>query len=50
MGLTATYGSVHEYWAGPVYGSDQLERVDTLGRGDAFPKAKEKKYEDLREQ
>jgi len=28
----------------------QGERVDTLGRGDAFPPAKEKKYEDLREQ
>ncbi|MBL4793437.1 MAG: RNA polymerase sigma factor RpoD, partial [Citromicrobium sp.] len=28
----------------------QGERVDTLGRGDAFPAAKEKKYEDLREQ
>ncbi|MEL7737389.1 RNA polymerase sigma factor RpoD [Citromicrobium bathyomarinum] len=28
----------------------QAERVDVLGRGDAFPAAKEKKYEDLREQ
>ena len=28
----------------------QEERVDTLGRGDVFPPAKEKKYEDLREQ
>jgi RNA polymerase primary sigma factor len=28
----------------------QNERVDVLGRGDEFPKAKEKKYEDLREQ
>ena len=28
----------------------QGERVDVLGRGDAFPAAKEKKYEDLREQ
>ncbi len=28
----------------------QLERVDVLGRGDAFPKAKENKYEELREQ
>jgi len=28
----------------------QGERVDTLGRGDAFPAAKEKKYEALREQ
>ncbi|MEO6388758.1 MAG: sigma-70 family RNA polymerase sigma factor, partial [Croceibacterium sp.] len=28
----------------------QAERVDVLGRGDEFPKAKEKKYEDLREQ
>src|SRR6478735_2577003 len=28
----------------------QGERVDTLGRGDEFPKAKEKKYEELREQ
>ncbi|GAB5347666.1 RNA polymerase sigma factor RpoD [Alteriqipengyuania sp. 357] len=28
----------------------QGERVDTLGRGDVFPAAKEKKYEDLREQ
>jgi len=28
----------------------QAERVDVLGRGEEFPKAKEKKYEDLREQ
>ncbi|WP_324827495.1 RNA polymerase sigma factor RpoD [Qipengyuania zhejiangensis] len=28
----------------------QAERVDTLGRGDAFPAAKEKKYEALSEQ
>ena len=28
----------------------QAERVDVLGRGEDFPKAKEKKYEDLREQ
>ena len=28
----------------------QEERVDPLGRGDVFPPAKEKKYEDLREQ
>ena len=28
----------------------QAERVDTLGRGEEFPRAKEKKYEDLREQ
>ena len=28
----------------------QGERVDTLGRGEDFPAAKEKKYEDLREQ
>src|SRR5688572_19394325 len=28
----------------------QAERVDTLGRGEEFPKAKEKKYEELREQ
>ncbi|XAP77132.1 RNA polymerase sigma factor RpoD [Citromicrobium bathyomarinum] len=28
----------------------QAERVDVLSRGDAFPAAKEKKYEDLREQ
>ena len=28
----------------------QAERVDVLGRGDEFPKAKEKKYEELREQ
>src|SRR5688572_30550169 len=28
----------------------QAERVDTLGRGDEFPKAREKRYEDLREQ
>ena len=28
----------------------QAERVDVLGRGDAFPAAKEKKYEELREQ
>ncbi|WP_126174087.1 RNA polymerase sigma factor RpoD, partial [Altericroceibacterium xinjiangense] len=28
----------------------QAERVDVLGRGDDFPAAKEKKYEDLREQ
>ncbi len=28
----------------------QAERVEVLGRGDAFPAAKEKKYEDLREQ
>ncbi|QDM39884.1 MULTISPECIES: RNA polymerase sigma factor RpoD [Bacteria] len=28
----------------------QNERVDVLGRGEDFPKAKEKKYEDLREQ
>ncbi len=28
----------------------QAERVDVLGRGDEFPKAKEKKYEDLREE
>jgi RNA polymerase primary sigma factor len=28
----------------------QLERVDVLGRGEEFPKAKEKKYEELREQ
>ncbi len=28
----------------------QADRVDVLGRGDEFPKAKEKKYEDLREQ
>ena len=26
------------------------ERVDTLGRGEEFPRAKEKKYEELREQ
>ncbi|MBT2133806.1 RNA polymerase sigma factor RpoD [Croceibacterium sp. LX-88] len=28
----------------------QAERVDVLGRGEEFPKAKEKKYEELREQ
>jgi len=28
----------------------QKERVDTLGRGEAFPPAKEKKYEDLSDQ
>ncbi|ANY20631.1 RNA polymerase sigma factor RpoD [Tsuneonella dongtanensis] len=28
----------------------QAERVDVLGRGEDFPKAKEKKYEDLREE
>ncbi|MFN6934579.1 MAG: sigma-70 family RNA polymerase sigma factor, partial [Tsuneonella sp.] len=28
----------------------QAERVDVLGRGEEFPKAKEKKYEDLREE
>ncbi|MFC4255623.1 RNA polymerase sigma factor RpoD [Altererythrobacter xixiisoli] len=28
----------------------QAERVDVLGRGEEFPAAKEKKYEDLREQ
>ncbi len=28
----------------------QNDRVDVLGRGEDFPKAKEKKYEDLREQ
>jgi RNA polymerase primary sigma factor len=28
----------------------QGERVDTLGRGEEFPKAKERKYEELREQ
>jgi RNA polymerase primary sigma factor len=28
----------------------QAERVDVLGRGDAFPPAKEKKYEDLSDQ
>ncbi len=28
----------------------QAERVDILGRGEDFPKAREKKYEDLREQ
>jgi RNA polymerase primary sigma factor len=28
----------------------QAERVDTLGRGEEFPRAKEKKYEELREQ
>ena len=28
----------------------QAERVDVLGRGDAFPSAKEKKYETLREE
>jgi RNA polymerase primary sigma factor len=28
----------------------QNERVDVLGRGEEFPKAKEKKYEELREQ
>src|SRR5690606_24489512 len=28
----------------------QADRVDVLGRGEEFPKAKEKKYEDLREQ
>jgi RNA polymerase primary sigma factor len=28
----------------------QADRVDTLGRGEEFPRAKEKKYEDLREQ
>ncbi|OYW46345.1 MAG: RNA polymerase sigma factor RpoD [Sphingomonadales bacterium 12-68-11] len=28
----------------------QFERVDVLGRGELFPAAKEKKYEDLREQ
>src|SRR5688572_17048589 len=28
----------------------QADRVDTLGRGEEFPRAKEKKYEELREQ